>query len=101
MSVKIITPQRAIRWLDAGKGTLVDVREPDEYEHLHIPDALSLPLGRLRALAPAALPDRDAPVLVYCQSGVRSAQGAAVLDHMGYTQVYDLGGIVNWPYETV
>ena len=72
----------AIRLLDAGKAVAVDVREPDEYAVGHIPGAKLLPLGE-----------------VYCRTGRRSAEAVQKLDALGYSNLYDLGGILSWPYE--
>ena len=81
-----IEPAAAIRLLDAGKAVAVDVREPDEFAVGHIPAA-------------KLLPDKDAEWLIYCRTGRRSADAAQKLDALGYTHIYDLGGILSWPYE--
>ncbi len=95
-----IDPAEARSLLRTGEARAVDVREPDEYAAGHIPGALSLPLGRVKGDAPRLLPEKDAVWLVYCRSGRRSAEAAAVLERLGYDHVYDLGGILGWPYET-
>jgi len=79
---------------------LLDVRTPEEYEAAHIPAALLLPVDELPARAEETLPDKDAPILIYCRSGVRSANAANILISLGYANVYDIGGIIDWPYET-
>ena len=94
-----IDPAAAVRLLDAGKAHAVDVREPDEYRAGHIPGALLLPLGEVKARAAQMMPDKNAHWLVYCRTGRRSAQAIAWLEQMGYTNLYNLGGILNWPYE--
>lgn len=95
-----ISPQEAKAAIDAGRNPiLVDVREPYEFEDGHIPGAINLPLGELSELAKTRLPDKDALIYLYCRSGNRSAHGAAQLVALGYTQLYDLGGIISWPYE--
>lgn len=99
MSQKI-DPAAAVRLLDAGKATAVDVREPDEYAAAHIPGAVLLPLDQVTALAGQRIPDKDAAWLVYCRTGRRSAEAVKKLEALGYTQLYDLGGILVWPYET-
>lgn len=99
MSQKI-DPAAAVRLLDAGKATAVDVREPDEYAAGHIPGAVLLPLGQVSADAAHKLPDKDAAWLVYCRTGRRSAEALVKLEALGYTNLYDLGGILVWPYET-
>lgn len=94
-----IDPAAAIRLLDAGQARAVDVREPDEYATGHIPGALLLPLGQVKARADQVLPDKDAQWLVYCRTGRRSAEAIARLEAMGYRNLWDLGGILGWPYE--
>jgi phage shock protein E len=80
---------------------LLDVRTQEEFDAGHIEGAVLLPDYRIGADAEEALPDRDAVILVYCRSGRRSADAAKELAGMGYTQLYDFGGILDWPYETV
>lgn len=94
-----LSPAEAKQMMDAGAATVLDVREPDEYAGGHIPGAALLPLSEVRAMAPSLLPDRDAPVLVYCQSGPRATTACGILQKLGYTKVYNLGGIAQWPYE--
>ena len=94
------TPQEVRERLDAGAAvTLLDVRTEDEFASGHIPGAVCLPLQALPARAAAVLPDKEAEILVYCQSGRRSASAAARLLKMGYSNVSDFGGIQDWPYE--
>ena len=96
-----ISPAQAKIRLDSGEAiALLDVRTAEEYAHGHIARSQLLPLNLLPALAQERLPDRDGVIFVYCQSGGRSAQAARVLENMGYTQVHDLGGIMDWPYGT-
>ena len=78
---------------------VLDVREQYEYDAGHIPGAVLLPLGTIEAAAAEALPDKDAVLLVYCRSGNRSRTAANTLLELGYTQVYDFGGIIDWPYD--
>ena len=98
MSEKI-TPADAIRLLDAGRAVAVDVREPDEFAVGHIPGAKLLPLGSVLARAAEVLPEKDAAWLIYCRTGRRSADAVQKLENLGYTNLYDLGGILSWPYE--
>jgi len=74
---------------------LLDVRTPEEYRQGHIPGSKNLPLHALEG-AGALIEDQDSPVYVYCQSGARSRQAAAILGRMGYQQVTNLGGISAW-----
>ena len=80
---------------------LLDVRTEAEFLAGHISDALLIPYVEVAAWAPTALLDRDIRIFVYCQSGRRSAEAASALLRLGFTNVYDFGGIADWPYETV
>ena len=97
--IEKIDPAAAIRLLDAGKAVAVDVREPDEYAVGHIPGAKLLPLGEVLSRAAEVLPDKAAPWLIYCRTGRRSADAVQKLASLGYENLYDLGGILSWPYE--
>ncbi len=80
---------------------LVDVRRQEEYDLGHIKNAVLIPLDNIRELAPELLPDLSQEIMLYCRSGVRSKAAAEILYNLGYTHLYDLGGILNWPYEIV
>lgn len=98
--VKKIEAQKAKELMDAGGVTVVDVRTAEEYAEAHVPGAVLVPLDTIGGKAPAELPDKEAKLLVYCRSGRRSAQAAEQLAALGYSDVYDFGGILDWPYET-
>ncbi|MBS5144746.1 MAG: rhodanese-like domain-containing protein [Butyricicoccus pullicaecorum] len=94
-----ISPQEAKEMIDTSSVTILDVREPMEFCSGHIPNAYNLPVGSVRRQAADALPDQAATILVYCLSGMRSATACNILTELGYTNVYDFGGIASWPYE--
>ena len=95
-----ISQEEAKARMDAGQAVVLDVREPNEYESGHIPNAALLPVGSITEdTAAAVIPDQDTEVLVYCRSGNRSKTAAAALAELGYTNVYEFGGINTWPYE--
>lgn len=96
-----ISAKEAKEMIDGGEVTIVDVRTEDEYAETHIPDAILVPNETIGDEAPAALPDKDAVLLVYCRTGVRSKEASDKLVDLGYQNVYDFGGIVDWEYETV
>lgn len=73
---------------------LLDVRTPEEFNSGHIPGAVNISVDQL-AQRLSEVP-QDKPVVLYCRSGNRSNQAAQILDRAGYTQIYDLGGIVTW-----
>lgn len=98
---QIITPEAAYEQLaDDETIVLLDVRTESEYQEKHIPGSVLLPLDTLAEQAAEILPDQEATIFVYCRSGNRSKTAANQLLEAGYTNVYDLGGINNWPYET-
>ena len=98
----VIKPSEAKSMIDAGNVTVVDVRTQSEYEDAHIEGAVLVPLDTIGDGHIAALPDKDATLIVYCRTGVRSAQASAALVKLGYTHVYDMdGGITSWTYGTV
>lgn len=81
--------------------TIVDVRTVEEYNEGYIEGAILLPDYEVSAKASEVLKDPSANILVYCRSGRRSKLAAQALVDLGYTNVYDFGGIIDWPYETV
>lgn len=87
--------------IDAGNVIILDVRTQEEYDAGHIAEAVRLESADFEAKAANVLPDKDATILVYCRSGNRSKTAAKMLLELGYTDVYDFGGINDWPYETV
>ena len=80
---------------------ILDVRTQEEYNQGHIPNSVLIPDANLRDEVEERIPDKDTKILVYCRSGRRSAASARVLIDMGYTDVYDFGGILDWPYDIV
>lgn len=95
-----ISQEEAKEMMDAGDAVVLDVREQSEYDEGHIPGAVLLPVGSIdEDTAAAVIPEKSATVLVYCRSGNRSKTAAAALAELGYTDVYEFGGINTWPYE--
>lgn len=80
---------------------IVDVRRTDEYAEGHIKGAICIPNESIGTEQPTKLPDLDQIILVYCRSGNRSKQAAQKLADMGYKNVYEFGGILDWTGETV
>ncbi len=97
---QLISQKEAKERMDAGGVVVLDVRTMEEYAGAHIPGAKLLPNETLVANAPAVLPDKAAAILVYCRSGRRSKEAAEKLISLGYENVYDFGGIIDWPYGT-
>ena len=100
-SYQKITAEMAKQIMDGGAATVADVRTAEEYEEGHIPGAVLVPNESIGEERPEALPDPEALILVYCRSGNRSRQAAEKLLELGYMNVYDFGGITDWPYEIV
>ena len=95
-----ITAEEAKDKMETGEVTIVDVRTAEEYAQAHIHGAISIPVESIGEQPPEALPDFNADLLIYCRTGVRSKQASEKLVALGYTNVYDFGGIQDWPYET-
>lgn len=98
---QVITADEAKEMMDKGGVTIVDVRRQEEYDAGHIKDAILIPNESIGDTAPAELTDKDAVILVYCRTGIRAKDASQKLADLGYTNIYDIGGIVDWPYETV
>lgn len=96
-----ISGEEAKQMMEEGGVTVVDVRTAEEYAAGYIPAAVNLPVENIGEEPPELLPDKDAVLLVYCRSGRRSKAAADQLVELGYTKVYDFGGIIDWTYETV
>lgn len=100
-SYRQISQEEAKKMMDTQEVVILDVREQDEYDSGHIPGAVLLPVGTIdEDTAAAVIPAKDATVLVYCRSGNRSKTASSALAELGYTNVYEFGGIKTWPYET-
>ena len=95
-----LTFEEAHRFLtEHREAVLLDVREEAEYITGHARDALLLPVDELtEESAGLVIGTKDTPVLVYCRTGRRSREAVRKLEEMGYTEVYDMGGLVGWPY---
>lgn len=99
-SYQQITQEEAKEMMDTQEVIILDVREQDEYDSGHIPGAVLLPVGTIdETTAAEAIPEKDSTVLVYCRSGNRSKTASAALADLGYTNIYEFGGINTWSYE--
>ena len=95
-----ISTEEAKKIMDSGEEHIIlDTREQDEFDEGHIPGAILIPYTDIENKAEEILPDKDKLVLVYCRSGRRSKIAAESLAKLGYTNVKEFGGIINWPYE--
>lgn len=101
-SYKQITQEEAKEMMTKDDGhIIVDVRRQDEYDEGHIPDAILIPNESITDKQPDELPDLNQIILVYCRSGRRSKEASQKLADMGYTNVYEFGGINTWTGEVV
>ncbi len=95
-----ITPQEAKKIMDSGEEHIVlDTRELDEFDEGHIPGAILIPYTEIENQAEEMLSDKDKLILVYCRSGRRSKIASESLAKLGYTNVKEFGGIIDWDYE--
>lgn len=96
-----ISQDEAMKMMQEESGYLiVDVRRPDEFAESHIAGAVNVPNETIEDEMPEALPDREQMLLIYCRTGRRSKEASQKLADMGYTNVYEFGGINTWEGET-
>jgi rhodanese-related sulfurtransferase len=98
---KKISAEEAKEIIESEDVLILDVRTKEEFNEGHIENSILLPVNDISTKAEEILTDKDAKILVYCRSGNRSATASELLIKMGYTNVYDFGGIISWPYEIV
>ena len=101
-SYEQITPAEAKEIMDSQDGyVILDVRTQEEFDEAHIDGAILIPDYEISDKAESVLKDKNQLILVYCRSGRRSKLAAEELVKLGYTNVKEFGGIIDWPYETV
>ena len=94
-----ITPEEVKKIMDSGEEHIIlDTREQDEFDEGHIPGAILIPYTEIENKAEEMLPDKEAQILVYCRSGRRSKIAAESLAKLGYTNVKEFGGIIDWTW---
>lgn len=97
-----ITQEKAKEMMQADDGhIIVDVRRQDEYDSGHIPGAILIPNESIGTECPKELPDLNQIIMIYCRSGRRSKEASQKLADMGYTHIYEFGGIIDWTGEVV
>lgn len=95
-----ITAQQAKKIMDTQSGYIIlDTRTREEYDAGHIPGAILIPYDEILEKAEGVLTDKDQLILVYCRSGRRSKLASQDLEKLGYTNIREFGGIIDWPYE--
>ena len=97
-----ITAVQAKTIMDTEKDyIIIDARTEEEFAEGHIEDAIMIPEYEIKDRAEKELPNKDELILVYCRSGRRSKIASEELVKLGYTNVKEFGGIIDWPYEVV
>ena len=97
-----ITAEQAKTIMDAEKDyIIIDARTEEEFAEGHIENAILIPEYEIKDRAEKELPDKEQLILVYCRSGRRSKIASEELVKLGYTNVKEFGGIIDWPYKTV
>ena len=95
-----ITAEEAKQIMDSEEGYIIlDVRTQEEYNQGHIPGAIMISHEEVAEKAEGVLTDKEQLILVYCRSGRRSKIAAEALVELGYTNIKEFGGIIDWPYE--
>ena len=95
-----ITAEEAKQIMDSEEGYIIlDVRTQEEYDQGHIPGAIVISHDEIEEKAEEVLTDKKQMILVYCRSGRRSKLAAEALVELGYTNIKEFGGIIDWPYE--
>lgn len=100
--LKPISVEQVKEDLDEGKDfILLDVRTAEEYEEGHIEGAINIPLKDLAYDVENEIPEKEETIYLYCRSGVRVLTAGHILMDLGYENIYNMGGILSWPYEIV
>ncbi len=95
-----ITAEQAKEIMDSQEGYIIlDTRTQEEYDEGHIPGAIVISHDEIKQKAEATLTDKNQLILVYCRSGRRSKLAAEALVELGYTNIKEFGGIIDWPYQ--
>jgi len=101
-TVASISAAKAKEMMDDGEAfILLDVRSEEEFKDMRIEGAILIPDNEIKERAPIELLDKDVRIIVYCWRGFRSVFAVNDLLDMGYKNIYNIGGIIDWPYETV
>ena len=102
ITYRSITMDEAIKIMEKESDyVILDVRTPEEFSEGHIPGAINVPNEDIGTADIPELPDKSRMILVYCRSGRRSKEAAEKLCALGYTNIIEFGGIIDWKYEIV
>ena len=95
--IRHVSMDDIVKIMDENKDyVIIDVRTPDEYKEGHIPNAINIPNETINETVYNKLKDKNQLILIYCRSGSRSRQAAYKMQKLGYTNLVDFGGIINW-----
>ena len=101
-SYRQISMDEAVAMMERESGYIIlDVRTPAEFAEKHIPNAINVPNETIGTDEISQLPNKDQLIMVYCRSGRRSKEAAEKLVKLGYTNIVEFGGILDWKGETV
>lgn len=98
-NISNISPKEALKLIGKDGNILLDVRTKEEYDEGHIPGSVLMPLDIIKNNIEDKIKDKNSRIIVYCRSGNRSANALNILKSLGYKNIYDLGGIISWPYD--
>lgn len=94
-----LSQDQAYQQLIADKSIkLIDVRTPQEFKEGHIAQSVNLPMDVLESKLAKSLPDKDAKIFVVCYSGSRASTAVSSMKKLGYTHVFNIGGVATWTY---
>jgi phage shock protein E len=97
-----ISHTEANRWINENKNViLLDVRTQIEFDECRIKGACLMDINHMENQMKRVFPDTNKTYILYCRSGVRSHHACTILKRMGYLHIYDLGGIIDWPYGVI
>ena len=102
VTIKYVSMDEIEEIMEQNEGYIIlDVRTIEEYNDGHIPSAICIPNETIDENVVNKLPNKEQLILIYCRSGNRSKQATKKLENLGYTNLIEFGGIIDWKGETV
>lgn len=102
VNIRYVSMDEILEIMEQNEGYIIlDVRTHEEYNAGHIPNAICIPNETIDESVIGELPDKNQLILIYCRSGNRSKQATKKLENLGYTNLVEFGGIIDWPGEIV
>ena len=99
--IKSITTSEVYNNITSGKYVIIDVRDSEEYADGHIQNAINIPVNDIENYVEKIILNKNFNIVVYCRSGARSLTASHKLKKLGYSNIYDMGGIINWNYDLI